>query len=220
MGAPLKKILLVDDHSVVIMGTKMVLQHAIPGLSFDEAYSGYAALEKIQAAHYDLVIMDINMPNFGAFEFIEKLRSYNSKIGILVFSMNAEEIYAPQYLKFGVDGYVNKEAPADVLIEATRKVLSGKRYLSEDLMVSMIQETGKPLSGADVFQSLTPKEFEVMHHLLNGLSTSAISHTMSLAMSTIATHKSRIFEKTGTSNVLELAELAKSVKSIRHLQKP
>jgi len=215
-----KKILLVDDHLVVIMGTRMLLQHALPELEFDEAYSGYAALEKIQTAHYDLVIMDINMPNFGAFEFIEKLRSHNSKIGILVFSMNAEEIYAPQYLKFGVDGYVNKEAPAAVLVEATRTILAGKRYLSEDLLVSMIQATGKPLSATDVFQSLTPKEFEVMHYLLNGLSTSAISHAMSLAMSTIATHKSKIFEKTGATNVLELAELAKSVKSTRLLQNP
>ncbi len=209
MGDLTKKILLVDDHSVVIMGTKMLLQNVLPNLAFDEAYSGYAALEKIRTAHYDLVIMDINMPNFGAFEFIEQLRKHNPTIGILVFSMNSEEIYAPQYLKLGVDGYVNKEAPASVLVEATRNILAGKKYLSEDLLVSMIRETGKPTNSTDVFQSLTPKEFEVMHHLLNGLSTSAISSTMSLAMSTIATHKSRIFEKTGTSNVLELAELVR-----------
>lgn len=126
MGDLTKKILLVDDHSVVIMGTRMVLQHALPDLEFSEAYSGYAALEMIRAAHYDLVIMDINMPNFGPFDFIEQLRSCNSKIGILVFSMNTEEIYAPQYMKFGVDGYVNKEAPTSVLIEATRSILAGK----------------------------------------------------------------------------------------------
>lgn len=207
MSNPTKRILLVDDHSVVIAGTRMLLHSSIPNLEFDEANDGDTAHALIMSKDYDLVVLDVNMPGFHAFGFINQIKTEKPNLLILVFSMNSEEAFALRFIKLGVNGYLNKEAPPATFISAVQKILEGKNYFSEELLYSMLSGK-KGGTGTVRTKELSTKEFEVMHHLVKGLGISAIAKVMNLAPSTIATHKSRIFDKLGVNNVIELSQYA------------
>ena len=103
MSNPAKRILLVDDHSVVIAGTKMLLHPSIPNLEFDEANDGDTAHALIMGKDYDLVVLDVNMPGFHAFGFINQVKTAKPNLRILVFSMNSEEAFALRFIKLGVN---------------------------------------------------------------------------------------------------------------------
>ncbi len=211
METTTKKVLLVDDHSVVIAGAKMLLQFNIPGLEFSEAMDGDTARNLIMAKDFDLLILDVNMPGFHAFGFIEEIKQAKPELRILVFSMNPEESFAHRFIKLGVNGYLNKNALPATFISAVQKILDGKNYFSEELLYSMLSGKQGKIGGRT--KELSMKEFEVMHHLVKGMGISAIAKLMSLAPSTIATHKSRIFEKLGVSNVIDLSQYATSIEN-------
>lgn len=204
MNPTTKRILLVEDHSVVIAGIKMLLQKTIPNLEFEEANDGETAYSLVMSKDVDLIVMDVNMPFFNAFSFINQVKTARPAVRILVFSVNSEEAFALRFIKMGVNGYLNKEAPSGTLVSAVNKILEGQNYFSEELMNSML--SGKKGTGGS--RGLSAKEFEVMHHLVKGLGISAIAKLMNLAPSTIATHKSRIFNKLGVNNVIELSQYA------------
>ena len=104
-------ILLVDDHSIVRTGLKLLIQNFLAHITIDEAYDGNSAIEKIKQKKYDLVVMDVNMPNTDSFGTLQTILTFNSSIKIIMFSMNAEEVYARRYLKMGAMGYIRKDAP-------------------------------------------------------------------------------------------------------------
>ena len=204
MNPTTKRILLVEDHSVVIAGIKMLLQKTIPNLEFEEANDGETAYSLVMSKDVDLIVMDVNMPSFNAFSFINRVKTARPAVRILVFSVNSEEAFALRFIKMGVNGYLNKEAPSGTLVSAVNKILEGQNYFSEELMNSMLSVK----KGTGGSRGLSAKEFEVMHHLVKGLGISAIAKLMNLAPSTIATHKSRIFNKLGVNNVIELSQYA------------
>ena len=202
-------ILIVDDHSIVTIGLKQVIESFLAHSKIDMENDGDSAFQKIKNHNYDLIMMDINMPNIDSFGMIDNILSLKPETKIIMFSMNAEEIYAKRYFKMGVMGYLRKDAHIDEIKKAIDNVLNGKRYMSPELSEKLLIDLHSNRNTENPFDKLSPKEFEIVQHLAYGDSVSEISRKLNLHTSTIGTHKARIFEKLQCHNIIELNNLAK-----------
>lgn len=178
--------------------------------TIDEAENGDSAFQKIKDHNYDLVIMDVNMPDTDSLGTLQTIFAFRPSLKIIIFSMNSEEVYAKRYLKLGAMGYLNKYAANEQIKNAISTVLQNKRYISPELnekFLFAIQSNNN--QSENPFDNLSAREFEIVQHLANGDSVSEISTKLNLHTSTVGTHKARIFEKLGCNNIIELTKLAK-----------
>ena len=203
----MKRFLLIDDHMVVRSGIKTLLSDLYPDAEIDEAKDGQTATEQVRTHFYDLVTLDIQMPNTDTFGFMEWLKSNYPDLRVLIFSMSPENIYALRFIKAGAKGFINKNAPLEEIKKAIHLVLNDKKYISEELL-SVLAEGNVPGEGGNSFQTLSAREFEIVSMLLSGKTISNIAADLHLGISTVGTHKSRIFNKLKVTNLLELKELA------------
>jgi DNA-binding NarL/FixJ family response regulator len=200
--------LIVDDHSIVRSGLILLIKDFMSHTEIDEAYDGDSAFEKIKQKNYDLVIMDVNMPNTDSFGILNSILSFKPATKIIIFSMNAEELYAKRYLKMGAMGYLRKDAPGTEIQKAITSVLNNKKYISTELSEILLSDLQDKKHLENPFDKLSPREFELVQHLSRGESVAQISQTLNLHKSTVGTHKARIFEKLQCANVIELNKLA------------
>ena len=205
----MRRILLVDDHSIVRSGLKSLIEDFIAHCTVDEAQDGDSSFEKIKKNDYDLIIMDVNMPNTDSFGTVETIFSFKPETKIIMFSMNAEEVYAKRFLKIGAMGYVKKDAPANEIKKAISMVLNGKKYMSEELSEKLLNDLQKNNNSANPFDKLSSRELEIVRHLTQGDSVAEISQKLKLHTSTVGTYKFRVFEKLQCRNIIELSQLAK-----------
>jgi len=204
------KILLADDHAVIRAGLKEYIRNIIPHSVIEETGDGDTAFAKIKHNDYALIILDINMPDTDSFGLVSNILAVKPGSRILIFSMNAEEIYARKYLKLGALGYLNKEASIDEVRKAIENVMDNKKYLSPSLTQRLIDRvlTGNA-NNDNPFDVLSPRELEITRHLLKGESVSTIGSCLHLHTSTIGTHKARIFQKLHCKNSIEINALAR-----------
>ena len=203
----MKKFLLVDDHAVVRSGIKTLLSDIYKPSEFYEAIDADSATEKLKEHEYDLVLMDIQMPRTDTLGLMEYIRITYPKIRVLMFSMSAENIYAKRFMNAGAFGFISKEAPLDELIRAIDIILKGRKYISETLAETLAEDSFSGKTG-NPFNELSPREFEIVTLLLNGKTVTDISQDLNIQVSTVGTHKARLFEKLGVDNILKLKELA------------
>ncbi len=206
-------ILLADDHAIIRAGLKIFIEKTIAHSVIDEADDGDSAFEKIKQKDFDLIILDVNMPGTDSFGLVNNILAHKAGSKILMFSMNAEEVYAKKYLQLGAKGYLSKASSEDEITKALNTVLDNKRYISASLSQSLTEDAlGKKPDNP--FDSLSPREFEIVQHLVRGESLSEICDKLNLHASTVGTHKARIFEKLGCSNIIDISQLAKVHKVI------
>lgn len=204
----MKKFLLIDDHVVVRAGLSALLLKAFDPAQVFEAANGETALQKLAEQEYDLIILDIQMPNTDAQILLtEILRKYPG-LKVLIFSMSSESVHAKRYLKFGAKGFVSKEAPLEDIIKAIKIILDNKRYISESLAAQLANES-VDIQTDNPFTKLSAREFEIASLLLAGQTISNIGAKINIRVSTVGTHKARLFEKLGVRNLLELKELSR-----------
>ena len=200
--------LLADDHVIIRTGLKFVIENFMPHSKIDEAQDGDSSFEKIKKHNYDLLILDITMPNTDSFGLISKILALKPGMKILMFSMSDEEMYARKYLKMGVMGYVKKDEPLDEIKKAITTVLNNKKYISPALSQILIEDLHSS-HPENPFDSLSPREFEIVQHLIRGESVAEIGQKLKLHSSSVGTHKARIFKKLKCSNIIDLNSLAK-----------
>ena len=205
----MKKFLLIDDHVVVRSGIKTLLSGLYPDAEVDEAKDGETAMAHLKQSNYDLVMLDIRMPNTDTFSLMEFFKQEYPSLKVLVFSMSPENIYALRFIKAGARGFLSKDAPLEEIKKAIDLVLNEKKYISEELLFSLA-EGQVPGVESNPFNALSSREFEIVALLLHGKTISGIAADLHLGISTVGTHKSRIFGKLKVSNLLEMKELANS----------
>ena len=205
----MKNILLADDHLIIRTGLKKVIEKYIAHCLIDEASDGNTAFLKIKEKEYHLIILDVNMPGTDSFDLVRDIIAFKPEAQILMFSMNAEEIYAKRYLQLGVKGYLSKASSEGEIKHALDNVISGKRYLSPSLTQSLMEDVVDEKS-KNPFDDLSAKEFQIIQHLIRGESLSEISKSFKLHTSTVATHKTRIFGKLKCKNIIEINQLARN----------
>lgn len=204
------KFLLIDDHVVVRSGIKLLLSSIYEGCEIHEAKDGETATAFVKENHYDFVMLDVQMPNTDSFLLMEYFKASFPLLKVLVFSMNSESIYALRFIKAGAMGFISKEAPLDEVKKAINQVVNGKKYISEEMLFVLAEGTSASNTNQNPFSNLSAREFEIVSMLLNGKTISVIAIDLNLGISTVGTHKGRIFNKLKVANLLELKELANS----------
>lgn len=207
------KILLADDHAIIRTGLKIFIEKHISDSIIEEAWDGDSALEKIKATEYQLIILDVNMPDTDSFQLVSNILISKPEARILMFTMNAEEFYAKKFLQLGAKGYLNKGSSESEIKKAIENVLNGEKYISASLSNQLTDEALNGKTG-NPFNKLSPREFEIVQHLIKGESVAEICTKLNLHTSTIGTHKARIFDKLNCSNIVDINLLARLHKII------
>lgn len=199
-------VLLVDDHAVVRMGFKMLLESAADIKVVAEAESGEQGIKAYIEHKPDVVVMDITMPGIGGLEAIERILAKDGNARILVLSAHEDSVHPKRVLNAGAMGYLTKRSAAEELIKAIRTVAGGKRYLEADVAQRMaIQQLSGEQNPVDV---LSAREFEVFMALARGKTTNEIAEVLCLSPRTVGTHLYNIKQKLNASNSAEIALIA------------
>lgn len=201
-------ILIAEDHGIVRLGTRLLIKEMYPLAQVAEASNFKSTLQQLGKQHFDLLILDINIPGGDSIQMIQAVRNQQEDIPILILSSYDESIYAIRYLKAGANGYLQKESDPQEIKAAIHKVLHKEPYASAAVQQQLFQSlsaTRNP-QGAFRLKNLSDREIEIMQLLAKGISPTEIKNKLHIQLSTISTHKARIFEKMEVSNVVELAE--------------
>jgi len=200
------KVMLVDDHAVVRMGFKMLLESASEIRVVAEAENGETGIKGYVEHKPDVVVMDITMPGIGGMEAIERILAKDSNAKILVLSAHEDSVHPKRVLNAGAMGYLTKRSAAEELIKAIRTVASGKKYIEASVAQQMaIQQLSGEQNPVDV---LSEREFEVFMSLAKGKTTNEIAETLFLSPRTVGTHLYNIKQKLNANNSAEIALIA------------
>lgn len=207
------RILIVDDHRVVIEGIKSALI-ASPDLEvIGEALNGHQAIQKAKSLKPDIVIMDISMPNLNGIDATLQIKKLDSNIKIIIFSMYSNREYMIDLFKAGISSYVLKKDSMSDLINAIKAVERGGTFftsISSRILLNYVKELdkGKNTNTIEGFESLSLREREVFQVLAEGKSIREIAETLGVSRKTVETHKYNIMEKLHAQNVTDLTKLA------------
>ena len=200
-----KRIFIADDHPLVREWLANLIQQQPDLTVCGETESAPSALSAVAATQPDLVIADINLKNSSGIELIKNLKELHPDIPVLVLSMHDESLYAERVFRAGARGYVNKRETAQKVVEAIRRVLDGKLYVSEKAAEVLAGETmrGRTVSRPAI-ESLSDRELEVFDKLGQGIGTQQIADDFRVSVKTIQTYCARIKEKLNLNNATEL----------------
>jgi DNA-binding NarL/FixJ family response regulator len=201
----MKRFIIADDHSLIRKGLTQILKEEYPSATITEVDNGESLVKEITFKQFDLVISDLDMPGRSGLEALEQIKLLKPELPVLVLSMYSEDLYAVRVLKAGAAGYMNKNAAADDLITAVRRILTGRKYITPEIAEKLLDKFDDDLKP---HTRLSNREFEIFKLLASGKTLSQIAVILSLALTTISTHRSRIMEKLGLSTNSELTRYA------------
>ena len=200
----MKRILLADDHPTVRKGTKTILAGEFGEVEFDEACNAVEVLKKLKQKHWDILILDMDMPGGrNGLEVLKQLKDEKSPVPVLMFSMQPEAQIALRALKAGASGYLTKDAPGIELVNAVRRILSGRKYITSSLAEQMVTQLENPLGKAP-HELLSDREYHTLLLFAEGKTVSKIALELSLSIHTISTYRARILKKMGMKTNAEL----------------
>ena len=204
------RVLLVDDHAVVRMGFRLLLQSVAEMSVVAEADSGEAACQLYVELEPDVVVMDLAMPGMGGLEALRRIRARDAQARVLTLSAHDDPMHARRALQEGALGFLSKRSAPEALLEAVAVVAAGRRYLDPELAqkLALAQFDGATKSPVE---RLSEREFEVFVRLAGGATVQRIATDLNLSASTIGTHLYNIKQKLGVVNQSELTLIA-----IRH----
>ncbi|MEE9465837.1 MAG: response regulator transcription factor [Candidatus Neomarinimicrobiota bacterium] len=201
------KVLLADDHQLVREGLKQILAETSDIKVVDEAENGRAVLEKVRQTDFDLILLDISLPDRNGLDVLRQVREEGLETPILILSRHPESQYAIRALKLGAAGYLTKDSAPEELSLAIRKVSAGETYITRSLADRLVHLLGGR-SSAQSHELLSNREFEIMGYIAKGQSGAEIAAALSLSINTVNTHRARILKKMGLKNNAELIRYA------------
>ncbi len=201
----MERILIADDHEIFRKGIKQILLEMPKKYLIDEANNGHEAIEKILTDNYSAVLLDISMPGKNGLDILKQLKSFMPKLQVLILSMYPEEQFAVRAIKAGAAGYLTKGCKPDELIRAIRKILNGKKYISDSIADRLAVYVENDENKAP-HEALSSREYEVMCMIATGKKVKQIANELSLNDKTISTYRARIFEKLEMSDIAQLIQ--------------
>jgi DNA-binding NarL/FixJ family response regulator len=201
------RVVIADDHQILREGLKQLLQAAGDLEVVGEAGDGFEVLDRVRRDEFDVLLLDMSMPGKSGVELIKQVKSEKPKLRILVLSMHEEHQYAVRAIRAGASGYLTKESAASQLVAAIRKVGGGGAYITPEVAERLAQDA-MPHAQGPLHASLSDREFEVFHMLVDGVSVNEIAARLHLSAKTISTHKARLMEKLGVDSTADLVHYA------------
>jgi len=203
------KVLIVDDHKMVIEGMKLLLQNQSEIEVVGTALNGFEGIEKMQEVNPDVVLLDINMPEMNGIETCKKMLKITPEVKIIAISMHKESSLIKLMLASGAKGYVLKNAGQDEVIDAIKEVYKGKVFLDDtvnEIIVGSIAKSNTKQSSP--FPSLSRREKEILGLIIDEFTTQEIAEKLFISFGTVETHRRNMLIKTGARNTAGLVRIA------------
>jgi len=197
----MKHIVLADDHSFIRLGLIQILKDEYPAVEITEVADGNSLVREVSLHDFDLVISDLDMPGRSGLEALEQIKLIKPDLPVLILSIFTEDLYAIRVLKAGASGYMNKNAAPYELIKAIQRIMMGRKYITPEIAEKLLVHAD---TNKKPHELLSNREFEIFKMLAVGKTITQISESLSLAPTTVSTHRSRILEKLGLANNSEL----------------
>ena len=208
------RVVLADDHVFVRDGIKSLLENEANIEVVGEAIDGADALEVVADSKPDLLIVDIRMPNLTGIEVVEKLRSDNNEVKIIMLSMHESEEYVLKSIKAGADGYLLKGSSKEEFLKALHTVAAGGKYFSGDISSILIGQLTSSSASLEPKQNLgeemmiTKREKEILTLLLSGKGNKEIAEALDISKRTAEVHRFNLMKKLKVKNLMELSNKA------------
>jgi DNA-binding NarL/FixJ family response regulator len=199
------KVLICDDHKIVRVGIKYLLQQMPEVKEIEEAENGNDAISILKRKDFDLILLDISLPGISGLEVLQQIKTNWHHIHVLILSMHPQEQYAIRALKLGASGYLTKDTASEELLNALRKIAAGGKYIP----LSMAEHLALYIDNETVGQghaNLSKREFEIMIMLANGKSLTEIGNELFISNKTVSTYRTRIMAKMELSKNTELTK--------------
>ena len=201
----METILIADDHEIIRRGVRMIIESLPQQYQFIEAATCAEVLKTLSTRPVHYSILDMFLADGNLFSAMNEINAYSEQIKMLVYSMNAEKIYAGRLMQKGIRGFVSKQAPMEELESAIRCLLKGEIYLSSAAKENLFRN-GKAVSSDNPIHSLSDRELEVVEYVAVGMGAKEIANKMNLDITTVSTYRRRAFEKLNVQNMIELKD--------------
>jgi len=199
----MSRILIADDHAVVRAGLRQFLEEDRSVREIGEASTGTETLDQLRAKPWDLVILDIYMPDRSGLDILKQIQASYPNTKVLIISGLPERQYALNAIKAGASGYLAKDTAPEELLKAVRAVLRGRRYVSPTLAELLVDDLNQD-SDQPLHTRLSEREFQIFCKLAAGRSVSEIAGELFLSVKTVSTYRSRVLEKMSFSTNADL----------------
>ena len=201
------RIVIADDHTLMREGLKRIFEGNDEITVVGEAIDGFSVISQVRKGGFEMLLLDLSMPGRSGIDLIRQIRTEAPKLPILVLTMYEEEQYAVRSIRAGAQGYLTKESAGDQLVNAIKKVASGRPYISMEVAEQLALGIMTPEKEMPHTQ-LSDREFEVFNLLASGKSITDIGAQLHLSVKTVSTHKSRILTKMGMHSLAEIVQYA------------
>lgn len=201
----MKRIILADDHSFIRRGLIQILKDEYPSAEIKEVSDGESLIKEVTLHDWDLVISDLDMPGRSGLDALEQIKLIKPHLPVLILSIYPEELYAVRVLKAGGAGYLNKNSAPEELITAVQRISLGRKYITPEIAEKLLIQVD---TDKQPHELLTNKELEIFKLLSIGKTITQIAESLSLALTTVSTHRSRIMHKLSLTTNSELTRYA------------
>jgi DNA-binding NarL/FixJ family response regulator len=201
------RVFIVDDHAIVREGLKQILADTPDLVVAGDADAGHEAIKLARQDGYDVLLLDISMPDRNGIEILKQIRKEAPHIIVLMLSMHREDQYAIRSLKAGASGYLNKQSAPEELVSAIRGVVAGRKYISDDLAQALANQISgnHPLSP---HETLSDREYQTLTMIASGKCVTDIGKELNLSVKTVSMYRARLLQKMKLKNNAELMHYA------------
>ncbi|MGA8514745.1 MAG: response regulator transcription factor [Burkholderiaceae bacterium] len=201
------KIVIADDHTIVREGLRRVIRETDNMEVIGDAANGHEVLKWVKQGGFDLLLLDLSMPEHSGVDFIKRIKHEAPMLPVLVLTMHEEESYAVRCIRAGASGYLTKDSASSELISAIQRIASGHLYINATVAEKLALETMTAQNGP-AHKSLSDREFEVFQMMVHGHSVTHIANLLHLSVKTVSTHKARIMQKMNLPSFADLVRYA------------
>ncbi|MFD2569367.1 response regulator [Spirosoma soli] len=206
--------MLVDDHSIVRDGIRLLLEQAEGLEIIDEANDGEEALDKLKVHQPDLILMDISLPGMSGIQTTQVVSRLYKNVRVLMLSMHNNEDYILRSVEAGAYGYILKDSSSDEMVKAIRTIASGEKYYSSPVASIILSgymqqlKKGDKHGRAERQSKLSNKEKEILQFLVDGMSSREIAEKLQLSVRTVDNHRANMMRRLQVRNAAELVRMA------------
>jgi DNA-binding NarL/FixJ family response regulator len=201
------RVLIADDHAIVREGLKQILADTRDIAVAGEAENGLDAIKMVRQDKWDVLLLDISMPDRNGIEVLKQVRKEVPALAVLILTMHREDQYAIRSLKAGAAGFLNKQSAPAELVDAIRQVAGGRKYVSPALAQELANQINEERE-VPLHETLSDREFQTLTLIASGKTVSDIARELALSVKTISMYRSRLLQKMKLRHNAELTHYA------------
>ncbi len=202
------KVLIADDHAIVRHGLRQIVSETEDIRVEGEAENSAQAIRELRDNAFDVVLLDISLPDKNGIETLKQVRREWPAVSVLMLTTHAEDEFGVRAIKAGAAGYLTKQSAASQLVTAVRQVASGRKYISPSLAEELARMVGDGNDSRPVHELLSDREYQTFIMIASGKSLSEMATSLSLSPKTVSVYRSRVLEKMHLKNNVEIAQYA------------